>query len=220
MRQRATSSNNFEEEAGTSSEGSSSVASSEEDEVRAASSTPVRSKSKDRTYAFIEEDKGAEASKNPETQKRNNKTRRKKGSQKKERAHEINPESLGLPSGAVLSDRTYTLVTDIDSFARRTQDLRLSSQSEEMAEEELAAKEEWTKRQQAQKKKLEGEPEHDHFVRILMLGDSGVGKTSLMTRFAEDKFAATLMSTAGYVFALYLFASFNCITVSVYGLQG
>jgi signal recognition particle GTPase len=198
MRSRTGSSTNFEEESSNNS-GASSSASSEEEEVRAASSTPTatRSKSKDRTYAFIEEDKGSESAKNPETQKRNNKTRRKKGSQKKERSHEIKPEALGLPSGAVLSDRTYTLVTDIDSFARRTNDLRLSSQSEEAAEEELAAKEEWTKRQQDKKKKLEGEPDHDHFVRILMLGDSGVGKTSLMSRFAEDKFASTLMSTAG-----------------------
>ncbi|CAM9880082.1 unnamed protein product, partial [Ectocarpus sp. 12 AP-2014] len=34
-------------------------------------------------------------------------------------------------------------------------------------------------------------------IRILLLGDSGVGKTSLMTRFSEDKFAPTLISTAG-----------------------
>lgn len=37
----------------------------------------------------------------------------------------------------------------------------------------------------------------DHTIRILLLGDSGVGKTSLMTRFSEDKFAPTLISTAG-----------------------
>lgn len=37
----------------------------------------------------------------------------------------------------------------------------------------------------------------DHTIRILLLGDAGVGKTSLMTRFSEDKFAPTMISTAG-----------------------
>ena len=40
----------------------------------------------------------------------------------------------------------------------------------------------------------------DHTIRILLLGDSGVGKTSLMTRFSEDKFAPTMISTAGVDF--------------------
>ena len=38
---------------------------------------------------------------------------------------------------------------------------------------------------------------YDVQVKLLLLGDSGVGKTSLMTRFSEDKFSSTMLSTAG-----------------------
>ena len=37
-------------------------------------------------------------------------------------------------------------------------------------------------------------------LRILLLGDSGVGKTSLMMRYSEDAFAPCLLSTAGVDF--------------------
>lgn len=46
---------------------------------------------------------------------------------------------------------------------------------------------------------LQGD-DFEHTIRILLLGDSGVGKTSLMTRFSEDKFAPTMISTAGVDF--------------------
>lgn len=39
--------------------------------------------------------------------------------------------------------------------------------------------------------------DYDHYVKILLLGDSGVGKTCLLCRFADNKFSPNLISTAG-----------------------
>jgi len=39
--------------------------------------------------------------------------------------------------------------------------------------------------------------DYDVLLKLLLLGDGGVGKTSLMLRFSEDKFSSSLMSTAG-----------------------
>lgn len=42
-----------------------------------------------------------------------------------------------------------------------------------------------------------GDKPFDVLVKLLLLGDSGVGKTSLLNRYAEDKFSPSLLSTAG-----------------------
>lgn len=39
--------------------------------------------------------------------------------------------------------------------------------------------------------------DYDLLIKLLLLGDGGVGKTSLMLRFSEDKFSSSLLATAG-----------------------
>lgn len=41
------------------------------------------------------------------------------------------------------------------------------------------------------------EKDYDVLIKLLLLGDGGVGKTSLMLRFSEDKFSSSLLATAG-----------------------
>lgn len=38
---------------------------------------------------------------------------------------------------------------------------------------------------------------YDHLFKLLLIGDSGVGKTCLVIRFAEDNFSSTYISTIG-----------------------
>lgn len=43
---------------------------------------------------------------------------------------------------------------------------------------------------------------YDYLVKILLIGDSGVGKTSLLCRFAEDSFNSSFISTIGIDFKM------------------
>ena len=38
---------------------------------------------------------------------------------------------------------------------------------------------------------------YDYLFKLLLIGDSGVGKTSILFRFSEDAFNATFISTIG-----------------------
>lgn len=41
---------------------------------------------------------------------------------------------------------------------------------------------------------------YDHLLKLLLIGDSGVGKSSLLLRFTEDKYDAQILSTIGVDF--------------------
>ena len=42
--------------------------------------------------------------------------------------------------------------------------------------------------------------EYDHLFKVLLLGDSGTGKSSLILRYTEDTFNSTLVSSIGVDF--------------------
>ena len=55
------------------------------------------------------------------------------------------------------------------------------------------------------KNKNKKQQPYDQLVKILLLGDSGVGKTCLLTRFAEKKYSPSLVTTAGIDFKVQYF---------------
>jgi small GTP-binding protein len=42
--------------------------------------------------------------------------------------------------------------------------------------------------------------DYDYLIKLLVLGDSGVGKTSLLVRYVEDRFSDRFISTVGIDF--------------------
>lgn len=46
------------------------------------------------------------------------------------------------------------------------------------------------------------EPDYDYWFKILLVGDSGVGKTSMVRRFADNAYDPTFISTIGVDFAV------------------
>lgn len=43
-------------------------------------------------------------------------------------------------------------------------------------------------------------PSYDYLIKLIIIGDSGVGKTCLLLRFAEDGYTPTHISTIGKYF--------------------
>ena len=45
-----------------------------------------------------------------------------------------------------------------------------------------------------------GRPKYDHLVKLLLIGDSGVGKSCLLLRFSDDQFTSSFITTIGIDF--------------------
>lgn len=56
---------------------------------------------------------------------------------------------------------------------------------------------------------------YDYLFKLLLIGDSGVGKTSILFRFSEDQFNATFISTIGMLVHYWFFFSINTIFQSI-----
>jgi Ras-related protein Rab-1A len=48
--------------------------------------------------------------------------------------------------------------------------------------------------------KVSRKPEHDHLFKLVLIGDSGVGKSSLLMRFSDDLYSENYISTIGVDF--------------------
>jgi hypothetical protein len=117
---------------------------------------------------------------------------------------------------AALSKRTLKIVNQLDDkkeVVNKIKPNRATNISEEEFEERQLEEEERRKRMEKEAATAAAGPaqgktkgkdktavdntKFDVYIRILLLGDSGVGKTSAMMRYSEDKFSSSLLSTAG-----------------------
>ncbi|KAH3761674.1 RAB1A, member RAS oncogene family [Pelomyxa schiedti] len=61
-------------------------------------------------------------------------------------------------------------------------------------------------------------PEYDYLFKLLLIGDSGVGKSCLLLRFADDTYTESYISTIGVDFKIKTIEldSKTCILVGIY----
>jgi len=52
---------------------------------------------------------------------------------------------------------------------------------------------------------------YDYLFKLLLIGDSGVGKTCVLLRFSEDAFNSTLIQTIGMFVFIYTAALASCV---------
>lgn len=102
----------------------------------------------------------------------------------------------GIAGG--LSEKTLNIVTNLTEHTGKT--AKTKQEQQDLEEEVRQAAEE---RRIKEALRAKGEGEVDLTIRVLLLGDSGVGKTSLMMRYSEDQFAPNMLSTAGVDFKIH-----------------
>jgi len=47
-----------------------------------------------------------------------------------------------------------------------------------------------------------GDRQYDYLIKLLLIGDSGVGKSSILLRFADDSFTQSFITTIGIDFKI------------------
>ncbi|ONM27532.1 ras related protein8B1 [Zea mays] len=69
--------------------------------------------------------------------------------------------------------------------------------------------------------------DYDHLIKLLLIGDSGVGKSCLLLRFSDDTFTTSFITTIGYLtteelwaFCLYTMSQTNRPSIVVSTAQG
>lgn len=63
---------------------------------------------------------------------------------------------------------------------------------------------------EATKTDLTSKMRYDYLVKVKMVGDSAVGKSSIVMRFCDDSFTDNTMPTIGMHFSLFLTRNFRC----------
>ena len=58
-------------------------------------------------------------------------------------------------------------------------------------------------------------PDYDYLFKLLLIGDSGVGKSCIMMRFTEDVFNESFISTIGIDFKVRTIETVGCVICKV-----
>lgn len=95
-----------------------------------------------------------------------------------------------------LAKHAHNLINDL-SLLHKDDNLNNIDYAELEAEKQLEI--EQNKYFKGQKSKI-STPKYDYCLKILLVGDIGVGKTSLLLRYNDSKFLPYLLPTSGYLF--------------------
>ena len=57
---------------------------------------------------------------------------------------------------------------------------------------------------------------YDHLVKLMLIGDSGVGKTAILVRFVDNEFTPSFMTTIGKVLYERIIFAFNAMCATMW----